>query len=598
MDIGATEDSDYEASGRASSEDADTFESELPKNVTVETIQSPRSSPSKDAQTAKWLRLRKHHNSKYLNLFRDSWEVTDDWNPSENLVPSQIGAVIWQPSEKGRLFTALARYGSTNMKLLAKAVESKGELEIHAYLNALRQGDLERQLFHRHTQNATQIDMPAAIEIGDDIESALDRAAEALSAYQEQYDYAVAARASDQEYVIDSEVATVLDARADTNGDAVGDVTEDRDLATSYEPHEMFRTSRFCELSRNIFMRGTRDDPTNNWMNHAEAGESPSLTRDAVSDFHDLVVSLSQRIIQTTIFITESRLRSTTTTYWKPSSHVRLEDVESALDILNMKQSLSDYWLKFPRRCGLKIISGSHRKGASKKEYLSVDEAERRLSMPTARGRHSRSSSRAVESNRSENTDANSRHSSPESMSVDEGAGTSSDDSDNYEVDASASESDGSENIETDGVDNVSAPISRSKRRRLLEEEQDIYMEELDRKSRRAEEQYLVSELDLHNINLVKEEEEDEHPRKRPKVLRKTVEDVRGWRAPSLAVWEAYDLQSGDGGHDDSIEEPIDEDTSMVLEQPDASVVDADSDSDDDEQSVGFDEASSPDDEE
>jgi hypothetical protein len=83
--------------------------------------------------------------------------------------------------------------------------------------------------------------------------------------------------------------------------------------------------------------------------------------------------------------------------------------------------------------------------------------------------------------------------------------------------------------------------VTHSKRKRLLEEEQDEYMEELDQRSRAAEETRLRRELDPNSTVRIKEESELPR-RKRPKVLRKTIEEVNGWQGPYLAVWEAYDL--------------------------------------------------------
>lgn len=553
MEADAAKDSEYEVSisKGESSDDGSLSGSDLPlpKNVYVETIHSPRSSPSKEFHNSKWLRLRKQHIPNYVNVFRDAWSENEDTQTTDPLNKSQLGAMTWLADEKDRFFTALGKYGRRDLRSLADAVETKSELEIKAYLKALQQAELERQLMHHHPRNVSGAEIPAAIEIGGDVENALEKAADALSAYQDQYDYAVASRTMKLDYIITSAIATQLDTTTSAKENASEDAAGDAEAPFIDQPHELFNVVTFVGLSESLFMRGTADQSMDNWVNLAEAGESPSLTHDALSDMAALVVSLTRRLVQAIIFVAQSRLRATASKHRKPSAFVRLEDVESALDILNIKQSLFDYWLRFPRRRGLAVVSGSHEKGARKNEPLDLEEVEDSLSKPQQyRGRHSRSTSRAAPSDRSESANTRSRPTSPDDMSLaSEDARQSSDalagDDIQSDSEPEYSEDDEEASNTPDGEETLPAPKSLSKRRRLLEEEQDSYMEELDQNLRRAEEKRLLRELELTGESPGVKDESEEPPRKRPKVMRKTVEDVDGWQVPYLAAWEAYDLR-------------------------------------------------------
>ncbi|ETN36675.1 uncharacterized protein HMPREF1541_08953 [Cyphellophora europaea CBS 101466] len=543
MDTGATDDSDYEDSEREASLEDVIPSTGLPRDNQVETVASARNSPVKNFHSSKWSRLGKQHNPKYLDLFRKSWQ--DDYDPTETeaLEASQIGVVRWQPDEKVRVFRALERHGRHDLSLLSREIGTKSELEVKQYLDILQRVELDRQLFSRQTKNITGFEIPAAIEIGVELEGVLEKAADALAANQEQYDFAVASRGYELPYIITKDVATQMDASTDAKELALNDADlENRDLAVQ-KPDNMFKITNMCGLSEDIFMQGTGDRPMDNWMNVAESGELPSITQDVLADLYELVESLTRRIIQTVIFVTDSRIRATTSSYRRPSATIGIEDVETALDILNLKQSLWNFWVTFPGRRGLGVRSGSHQKGATKTAFLDLDEVKAKLSEPQYRGRHSRSRSHGSASGISEETSTASADLSGSEMSLD-GDGMF-----HSPQPAEADYVDAEEELEEEELSEYlsdeqradPAPVSRTKRKRLLEEEQDRYMEELDQQARQAEEQRIVNLLGLEDA--VSHSEEEDHPlRKRPKVLRKGVEDVYIWRAPYLAEWEARDM--------------------------------------------------------
>ncbi len=130
---------------------------------------------------------RTYYSDEYLKLFRNNvleFENGDDGVPFADLFESQLGAVHWLPSEKERLFNALSRKGRLNVPGLAAWV-GKSELEIRDYLLFLREKEAERHLFEKQTKRISHADVPCAIEISKDCENALERAADAIAAFQD-----------------------------------------------------------------------------------------------------------------------------------------------------------------------------------------------------------------------------------------------------------------------------------------------------------------------------------------------------------------------------------------------------------------------------
>lgn len=91
-----------------------------------------------------------------------------------------------------------------------------------------------------------------------------------------------------------------------------------------------------------------------NWQDLGEV--PPSIRYTALSDLHTLVVSLTRRIVSTTLFLTESRLRNTGGRVFHPQRTVNPCDVNTAVQSLGLSLNSKDYWAKFPRRLGFKVL--------------------------------------------------------------------------------------------------------------------------------------------------------------------------------------------------------------------------------------------------
>jgi RNA polymerase I-specific transcription initiation factor RRN5 len=115
-------------------------------------------------------------------------------------------------------------------------------------------------------------------------------------------------------------------------------------------------------LSRELFMNRSADSPSPwlHWSHYvSELTTEPSMYRTAFNDFHRLVISLTRRLVQTTIVQATSRLRAQRLRKDKKGllPFVKLKDVYTAIDVLGMKRNGIERWRGVPRRCGLKVVT-------------------------------------------------------------------------------------------------------------------------------------------------------------------------------------------------------------------------------------------------
>ena len=513
-----------------------------------------KTSPRKDPtihRGKKGKSSRKHYSDRYLELFKGNvaeLESGGDGVPSVDLLPTQIGAVQWQPSEKERLFNALSRKSRLDEPGIAIIV-GKSELEVRDYIMFLREMEAERHLFEKQTKRISHADIPAAVEVSEECETALEQAADALAMFQDQYDTAVAEQQHPGTWLIDWDTARALDERALDHEEAGSD-SEDLSTPKNVPAEGLFRLSTWLELSERIFMNPGPPRLHTNWHNIATEDERPALTYAAFSEFHDLTLSITRRVMQTCIFLAESRIRSTRGQGYDPKPSVKEQDLAAALEVLGMTSTLSDKLLRIARRNSLRVIRGSHDKGSRRSQALTYDEVEEEISRRKKpnRGRRSVSttsrssgvSTSAEDDVENEDhyatamTDHNwsSRNASASVVSIQD-----------PESDLSMSDADvNAEDSQSDEYGGLSfhASTSRQKRRQIhLEAQQDAYMEELDRLKSEEEERRLWQTLGSDPPMTVKREVEED-PGVRPKTLRKTREDLADWQSAFAAEWEVF----------------------------------------------------------
>jgi RNA polymerase I-specific transcription initiation factor RRN5 len=565
MDPDLQDESDFEPS-----ENSETVSQDGGRNVNRNTQGHHRSGlkDSRDAlhsfqltRTSKWERLQPVYNDQYQELFREHVETERDEHQAGHYQSSQLGAVIWNPAEKERLFEAVARIGRRNLPSLAQRVGTKSQLEIKAYLDRLQSEEIDRQLFEKQPKNLSQAEIPAAIEIGPECEAQLEQAADALAAFQEQYDNAAGQQDIALPFVITHDIASQLDEetdnavpRLDADNVAVLEAMSDLD-----HPYALFNLRMFVELSESVFMHGSFHKSYDSWHDFAEEGETPAITQHVITEFYNLVLSLTRRLLQTTLFMTQSRIRASTTKYHKCSKTVKPDDVYAALRTLKVENDLWSYWTGLPRRHGFKVVSGSHRKGESDTDTLSYDEVEAALSVRHFRGR--RRSLSVVSSAAGES--GSELEESRGGMDEDEQVVSSSDPEADDESGSPAADSDTSvaqaamitsEDEAAGGKQpGQSIRLPANERKRLREEEQDQYLEEMDQRSRQQEEARLTSLLGFEDLGLIKEEPLELG--KRPKVPRKLLQDAKIWTGIYQAEWESHPASLPDDRTEDQLQE-------------------------------------------
>jgi RNA polymerase I-specific transcription initiation factor RRN5 len=152
------------------------------------------------------------------------------------------------------------------------------------------------------------------------------------------------------------------DPPATSQGDhAMVDNTAGTKLLQAIPQATLLHPEMMLTLSKHLFMNRSDDIPSPwpHWSHYSsELAEAPSMYRTALNDFHSLVVSLTKRLVQTSIVQATSRLRAQRSRNKKGSlPMVRPRDIYTAIDTLGMKRNGSERWRGVPRRCGLRVTT-------------------------------------------------------------------------------------------------------------------------------------------------------------------------------------------------------------------------------------------------
>lgn len=300
--------------------------------------------------------------------------ATAELDSGDNYNVTQNGIVIWTPKEKETLFNVLDRKGKNGIKQIAEAIGSKSELEVQEHLKLLHRG-LERQhIRDRHTRTVVLGDVPAAPEVRKECGGMLDQYADLVS-LEEQYAENVAGRKKYHDaWIIDQEKAEEIDEEIEEEkdddegeeGQAEVGSEKDNSIAANSTVHltaRLLNMEKWIRLSERFFMNFGGPRLEDNWTKIAYPGESPSLTADAFADFYALTLSVTRRLVQSSLFFAMSRLRKMRYTGHRKAQVIKPRDVRSALSVLNMKRDRSDYWTGLARRCNLDVVDSRHLKG-------------------------------------------------------------------------------------------------------------------------------------------------------------------------------------------------------------------------------------------
>ncbi|PGH15391.1 hypothetical protein AJ80_05575 [Polytolypa hystricis UAMH7299] len=528
--------SDSDSDGRgASSASAATSSLQL-QNLTLTSSPPRRGSArafTKRAQSRSrsraniWRSLRKLPIERYLELFEESIRDTASGHDDSHAhSASQIGIVAWSPREKEVLFNALARKGKVEVPQIVSIIGSKTEMEVRAYLDLLHQGLEHQHLAERNSKVISLSDIPAAIEISEECCQFLDNTAEALALQNEQNENAAGRRKHKDFWLIDKDVAELVEDQLDSEE---ADDNEQPD-AGIFATAKLLNIYNWIELSERIFMNPGERRMEDNWTNIAFEGEAPALTCEAFSDFYALAVSVTRRLVQSSLFFALSRHRAMERAGFRREKVVRKEDVAAALDILKMKHDSKDFWTDAARRCSLDIKNIKHVKGW-KALPMAYDEVEEQLSIEPSGYASSRRSSMSRAS------------------SVAGDAETSA-----YEDEEAASD-----NQDQDDASMHYSPPSEAGSRASdneLSDPEEIHAAAMDQQASRADERRLRNHLGLTppsppppssttmpqaDVKMESEDESSLFPQKSLGV-RKTKQELMDWRDRALyrSEWEEF----------------------------------------------------------
>ena len=291
---------------------------------------------------------------------------------TDALPPSQIGTSFWTSSEKHRLFAAIQSLGPGNLQALATAIGTKAEPEIKAYILLLQEG--VRELETKTVQQFGPGDVSAAIETEPDSLKAEELVATAIEKRSRTIEEAIEKKQwGEESWLIDDDAAASLENR---HGSSNEETAKDDGLEDSRHeaPHitsddeqsdegsitstELLNAATLLQLSRSLFMNSI--DPVMNWqtlLQEEGLDQRPSIRRTAFDDFHNLVVSLTRRLMQASIFQALSRLRASSESRLLP--YVNGFDVAAARETMGLKTQRPEYWVDAVKRCGVEVYSDS-----------------------------------------------------------------------------------------------------------------------------------------------------------------------------------------------------------------------------------------------
>jgi hypothetical protein len=289
---------------------------------------------------------------------------------------TQNGIVTWTSEEKGAFFNVLARKGRNAVPQIAALIGSKSEMEVRDYLDLLQGGLEHKHLVEQNCRTVVLGDIPAAFEISEECCQALEGVAETLCLGEEKTQNETGRRRYGDTWRIDRLVADTIESQVESAED------EGQTKSSIFTTAKLLDIGNWIELSERIFMNAGERQSEDNWTNLTFKKETPSITCEAFSDFYALAVSITRRLVQSSIFFAISRLRAVERGGYRCGSFVRREDVSAALKVLKMKPNSKNFWAGVARRCRLDVEDIRNRKDW-RAVPLTYDEVEERLSCET-----------------------------------------------------------------------------------------------------------------------------------------------------------------------------------------------------------------------
>lgn len=361
-----------------SSPDAFESASESSENSTSSYSRSRSRGRPRERKTTKTLtspqlrlkRLKSSYNDKYRGLFNSTVEemASNKSSETDNLLQeTQIGVTVWSSEEKGAFFHALSRRGRQDIRGIASDIGSKSESEVYLYSDMLYKAAVELQIYEIRKNLLDTSKLEAALEIGGDCCAALDLSAEALSVLQQHEEERVEKKKHRDLALLTPRIARQVERCMLAPEGCKEDVSQQIPAA------RLLNLKNFLALSKRFFMNSVMAE--HNWRSYTDLRtKSPSIMYTAFSDFHALTFSITQRLVQSSLFFAMSRLRAMSGSgHHTPRSNVRRRDVMAALNVLGMKTDAKAFWARAARKCKLRVYDKIRHRQVFGKRYSYVE---------------------------------------------------------------------------------------------------------------------------------------------------------------------------------------------------------------------------------
>lgn len=502
--------SEHSASESLDGSSSDSWQGSNPEHA------QKRKSLAQDAPWARLKRLKTSYNDGYRNLFNETVnEIVKGTLVDEGhlLRSSQIGITMWSLYEKEIFFMTIAKRGRNDLPGIAAAIRTKSELEVHAYIQLLQKSTVEQHLHSPRNQLFEISEIPGAFEVSQDCCAALELSADALSVLQQKEEEKLEKKKHNKLWLLNERALRWVNQHQNEEDGKM-------EILEHLPAGELLSLENFLKLSTNIFMNSSVWE--NNWRCYCARKEFPSIYYTSFADFHRLAISITKRLIQSSLFFAMSRIKVTSSSRYKQKKSVRRRDISAALNVLGMQHSSQSFWVGAARRCNLAVYDNTEGQSSIDKK-LPHDEVEKKLSQGY-------DESEQVVKNKPQihGTAATSQ---------------SDDDSDHSQYDNISNSS----STPTASEDSISLSISSqdekySTNRETLEEARDNHAQALDNRASQDEELRLWALLGKEPPETIKPEEP---ALPRPAAAeRKTGDDLDDWRSWVAYVpeWETYEV--------------------------------------------------------
>ena len=316
------------------------------------------------------------YKDKYRELFNSTVnEIASDKSskPDTEFQESQIGVTIWSSEEKRSFFRALSRRGRHDIRGIASDVGTKSESEVYVYSDMLYKAAVDQRIYQSRKKSLEISNLEAAFEVQEHCCTALGLAAEALSELQRNEEEKAEKKKHNEFTLLTPKIARRIERCM------IGPEGGTEDVIHRIPAARNLNLVNFLALSKRLFMNSVVAE--NNWRSYTgRENKSPSIMYTAFSDLHALLISITQRLVQSSLFFAMSRLRAMSSSgHYTPGLHVRQRDVKAAIDVLGMKHDAKAFWTRTARKCKLRVYDKVRHRQVFGKRY-SYAELERILS--------------------------------------------------------------------------------------------------------------------------------------------------------------------------------------------------------------------------